>query len=311
LRRLLVVLISALVLVGCGFKPDIEPLVFPTVPPQPFSQFAPSAEPTFAPFVSTPGVQPSFEGVDIGESPQRPWVPWAVAGGGALAAGLAALGLWRARAAKLRARLSRDASPRAFTFRPWITRLAWAVPLAASAVFFSLALANCPGTKTCTVVSPTGMLVQVACEDEAQAQAEATETKTPLPPGHPGGGDTPTPGGGEISGDWPVNSRGEPYPVVNDPRTGRPIPPPPKGLAKVPEDQRVSWDGSSDRDRFIREWHERGFSEPEGGWSKYDIHHSIPREYGGTNDFDNLVPVLRGDHQDLFNRWWTGYVPGP
>jgi hypothetical protein len=97
---------------------------------------------------------------------------------------------------------------------------------------------------------------------------------------------------------------------VNDPRTGRPIPAPPEGLTKIPEDQRVSWDGSSDRDRFIRAWHERGLPEPEGGWGKYDIHHIIPREYGGTNDFDNLVPVLRGDHQELFNRWWTGYVPG-
>jgi len=27
------------VLTGCQFEPDIEPLVIPTVPPQPFSQF--------------------------------------------------------------------------------------------------------------------------------------------------------------------------------------------------------------------------------------------------------------------------------
>lgn len=28
-----------------------------------------------------------------------------------------------------------------------------------------------------------------------------------------------------------------------------------------------------------------------GGWAEYDIHHIKPREYGGTNDFWNLVPV--------------------
>ena len=46
---------------------------------------------------------------------------------------------------------------------------------------------------------------------------------------------------------------------------------------------------------------------PEGGWSQYDIHHIIPREYGGTNDFSNLTPVLRSVHQTGFNPWWMGY----
>ncbi len=38
----------------------------------------------------------------------------------------------------------------------------------------------------------------------------------------------------------------------------------------------------------------------------YDIHHIVPREYGGTNAFENLVPVLRSAHQQ-FNAWWRGY----
>jgi hypothetical protein len=46
---------------------------------------------------------------------------------------------------------------------------------------------------------------------------------------------------------------------------------------------------------------------PPGGWAAYDIHHIRPREYGGTNAFDNLVPVLRDVHQNQFNPWWRNY----
>lgn len=55
-------------------------------------------------------------------------------------------------------------------------------------------------------------------------------------------------------------------------------------------EQRVTWD-SSNKNEFIREWHERGYPEPPGWWSEYGIHHITPKEYGETNDFDNLVPV--------------------
>lgn len=51
----------------------------------------------------------------------------------------------------------------------------------------------------------------------------------------------------------------------------------------------------------------QGYSTPEGGWLQYDIHHIIPREYGGTNDFNNLVPVLRRVRQQEFNPWWMNY----
>ena len=30
---------------------------------------------------------------------------------------------------------------------------------------------------------------------------------------------------------------------------------------------------------------------PRGGWDKYQIHHIIPLQYGGTNDFDNEVAL--------------------
>nr|WP_286119127.1 HNH endonuclease [Thermoactinomyces sp. DSM 45891] len=38
------------------------------------------------------------------------------------------------------------------------------------------------------------------------------------------------------------------------------------------------------------------------------MHHIIPREYGGTNDFDNLIPLPRDFHQQRVTPWWnSGY----
>lgn len=103
-----------------------------------------------------------------------------------------------------------------------------------------------------------------------------------------------------------LNSKGVSYPEVKDPRTGKNIPMPEGELEIVPKDQRVEWNNAT-RSEFIKEWYDRGYQTPEGGWDKYDIHHILPREYGGTNDFENLVPVERKIHQTQLNSWWQGY----
>ncbi len=77
------------------------------------------------------------------------------------------------------------------------------------------------------------------------------------------------------------------YPQVIDPRTGRFIPLP-YAEKITPIAERVVWDSKMDRYKFIKEWIEKGYSTPEGGWELYDIHHILPREYGGGNDFWNL-----------------------
>ena len=84
------------------------------------------------------------------------------------------------------------------------------------------------------------------------------------------------------------------------------IPQPAGGLQRVPVRERVPW-GVQERGAFIREWYERGLPTPEGGWARYDIHHIQPREFGGTNAFENLVPVERSVHQTQFNTWWRDY----
>jgi RHS repeat-associated protein len=114
--------------------------------------------------------------------------------------------------------------------------------------------------------------------------------------------------GGSIAADEAtvVNAAGRAYPSVTDLRTGEPIPAPPSGLTRVPVSDRVPW-GPQERGAFIKQWYDQGYQTPEGGWGQYDIHHIIPREYGGTNDFENLTPVLRTVHQTGFNPWWMGY----
>jgi len=104
-----------------------------------------------------------------------------------------------------------------------------------------------------------------------------------------------------------MNRDGIYYPDVPDLRTGRPIPFPDGDLARIPKTERVSWDRSADRYAYIREWHDRGYETPRGGWGEYDIHHIRPREFGGDNTFWNLVPVQRKTHVDWFNKFWRGY----
>ena len=110
----------------------------------------------------------------------------------------------------------------------------------------------------------------------------------------------------------PVNSKGNPYPSVIDPRTGELIPFPEGELQRIPPEDRVQWN-SRLRNAFINEWVARGYPEPEGGWENYEIHHILPREFGGTNDFWNLVPVLQDIHRGPapygLNVWWNSFFP--
>lgn len=46
----------------------------------------------------------------------------------------------------------------------------------------------------------------------------------------------------------------------------------------------------------------------EGGKWEIHIHHIKPLEFGGTHDFQNLVPLHRTIHY-LFNSWWGNFKP--
>ena len=120
----------------------------------------------------------------------------------------------------------------------------------------------------------------------------------------------------------PVNKNGEEYPDIIDLKTGEQLEFPEGELLRVPSEDRVPWyrsqaeanlyrTNSTDilcRKDFIDEWYRRGFETPPGGWDLYEIHHILPREFGGSSLFENLTPVLKQpDHRSLLNPWWMAF----
>lgn len=90
------------------------------------------------------------------------------------------------------------------------------------------------------------------------------------------------------------------YPAMVDPRTSRLIPFPSSIFKRTGPAQPF---GNTERGVFIREWIDRGFPVPPGGWGSVEIHHIHPQEWGGSNDFWNLIPLPPSTH-GFFNRFW-------
>jgi filamentous hemagglutinin len=60
------------------------------------------------------------------------------------------------------------------------------------------------------------------------------------------------------------------------------------------------------REAFYRERVSRGLPVPDGGWTGYQVHHILPREWGETNDFMNLIPIPPNPTHQAFNNYWNG-----
>lgn len=118
-----------------------------------------------------------------------------------------------------------------------------------------------------------------------------------------------------------VNKKGVPYPEVNDIRTGGNMEFPEGVGSRVPKENRVGWYRNqteanlyrvNDTDilckkDYIDEWYRRGYETPEGGWDLYEIHHIKPREFGGSSEFENMIPLLKDVHRKVVTPWWNGY----
>lgn len=118
-----------------------------------------------------------------------------------------------------------------------------------------------------------------------------------------------------------VNSKGVAYPEVKDIRTEQNMVFPEGVGSRVPKDSRVGWYRNqseanlyrvNDTDilckkDYIDEWYRRGYQTPEGGWNLYEIHHITPREFGGSAEFENMVPLLKDVHRKVVTPWWNGY----
>lgn len=101
------------------------------------------------------------------------------------------------------------------------------------------------------------------------------------------------------------------YPQFKDPYSNKTLRAPSTTTMPVaPKDKRVQWDNNT-RAAYIKKYVET-YGDPKKknknfNWSDYDIHHIIPREYGGTNNFNNLIPLLRSFHQQVVTPWWVNY----
>lgn len=103
-----------------------------------------------------------------------------------------------------------------------------------------------------------------------------------------------------------TNSRALLYPLIYNEHSRQYMPHPNRAdLQQVPVSQRVPWN-STLRGYYIRDYIDT-YGDPRWDWTGLDIHHVVQRQYGGTNDFNNLYPLPREMHQQVVERWWDHY----
>lgn len=78
-------------------------------------------------------------------------------------------------------------------------------------------------------------------------------------------------------------------------KTNNPVPP----LTKEDRGEYIA--------EYIRRYGDPKKKNPKFNWANYDIHHIIPREYGGNHHFSNLIPLKREFHQKNVSPWWINY----
>lgn len=65
---------------------------------------------------------------------------------------------------------------------------------------------------------------------------------------------------------------------------------------------------NDDRGKYIKDYSEKF---PKNGWNwsgnVTHIHHVRPRNLGGTNTFNNLIPIPARVHESIVSPWFTGY----
>jgi hypothetical protein len=106
-----------------------------------------------------------------------------------------------------------------------------------------------------------------------------------------------------------TNSVGDIYPDYEDPQSYIELIKPPANLVKKKREREPKY-----RDKFI-EYYEKYWGKPQYfKWEEVEIHHMIPLEYYGTNDVDNLIPLLKSGYYNdyiMYHKevtdWWRYY----
>lgn len=105
-----------------------------------------------------------------------------------------------------------------------------------------------------------------------------------------------------------TNKRATEYPYYVDQWSGKVMTEPARAdWTTVPLDERVIWNNTT-RGNYISQY---SVLYPNNGWN-WDgyfthIHHIKPRAYGGTNDFNNLIPLPASYHNTVVTPWWNSY----
>lgn len=100
-----------------------------------------------------------------------------------------------------------------------------------------------------------------------------------------------------------LNRMARPFPATyTDPVSGKSVVEPPANFTKTSSP--VKWT-DTERKAF-RNWYMTTYNVPNYSWTNIEIHHIKPREYGGTNDFSNLIPLPKAIHT-LYTSWFAGY----
>lgn len=102
-----------------------------------------------------------------------------------------------------------------------------------------------------------------------------------------------------------TNMKGMFFPSdYTDKQSGLNILAPPNAFIKwVPKEKRVKW-GNKERQAY-RDWYDKKYGKKT--WVKFEIHHQLPREYGGGNQTSNLIPIDVNFHRKEVNPWWASY----
>ncbi|MFS8602541.1 HNH endonuclease [Priestia megaterium] len=108
------------------------------------------------------------------------------------------------------------------------------------------------------------------------------------------------------SGPVLTNKKAQFYPNIYTEFMKKSMPIPERADMKaVPIEKRVPWNNTL-RGQYIKKFIDT-YGDPKWDWSTADIHHVVPREYGGTNNFSNLYPLTRELHQQVVSPWWVNY----
>ncbi|QHZ55058.1 HNH endonuclease [Brevibacillus sp. NSP2.1] len=106
-----------------------------------------------------------------------------------------------------------------------------------------------------------------------------------------------------------TNTLGDVYPDYVDPQSNIELIKPDANLVKKKRQRESNY-----RSNFIN-YYELNYGRPQYfDWTEVEIHHMIPLEYYGSNDVDNLIPLLKKGysndyimyHHEVTN-WWNNY----